>query len=96
MKPLSKLVIAIPLIIVMVLVAGVMFSRVLGIQKDATPAETATEIPHLIEQTGKPDNTFGETNATSAVGDLTSDLQSTQDDGGTSDFSQMDKQINEL
>jgi hypothetical protein len=83
----STLVIAIPLFIIMLILAGVFTYRTMSQKTSYVSQQTNTVIPTLKGPVGKPQSGFSDTKTTSAVGDLSSDLNGTQDDGGAADFS---------
>lgn len=96
----SIFVIGIPLFVVGMVVVGVFIFRTMERQQTSmdalTQVVTTDVVPTLKGDAGKPNSGFADTSTTTAVGDLSADLRSIEDDGGASDFSALEAEAAKL
>ena len=96
MKKSSVFVIGIPLFVVALVIVAVFVFRATSQKPVETVQIPANVVPTLKGEVGKPNSGFSDTVTTTAVGDLSSDLNSIKDDGGVSDFSALEAQAAQL
>ncbi len=82
------------------IVVGVFIFRTMERQQSSmdamTQLATTDVVPTLKGEAGKPNSGLAETHTTTAVGDLSADLRSIEDDGGASDFSELEAEAAKL
>ena len=97
MRNSSALVIGIPLFIVGLIVAGVFVFRMMNTQMEqVAQIMPITAVPTLKGDVGKPNSGFSETTTTSAVNDLSAELNTISDDWGASDYSELEAEAAKL
>lgn len=81
-------------------VVGIFIFRTMERQQSSmdalTQIATTDVVPTLKGEAGKPNSGFADTNVTTGIGDLSSDLRSIEDDGGASDFSALEAEASTL
>ncbi len=95
MKKSSILVITIPLVIVVLIIAGVFVMRMVNRPAPESvqlPAAPAAQIPPVASNGSKPTVGFGNLQAEDPVSDLSRQFDTTADDGGASAFADIASQ----